>query len=168
MAVDRLSKLSILAEKEQEDRILQLLQESQKIEIEDILQADENQPWLKKYFPDRAAKDDQAEKKYQELQQQIQTAISFIMNHGSVRDKAKRLPRKNYDLVTLENEFNEKKLRSVLTENKKLTDKWENIQQQLERWETVSSWADDWKNFDLAADEDSLYTTYLLGRAPDK
>lgn len=152
MAVSRLTKMTLLAERNQHDAILQSLQSIQNIEIEDIFQSDENEQWLATYFPEIEEIDQATISEYTQWLTQIDQGITFIRNHGSSTKKIKELPRKNYSLQGLEAGFNEEALISLLKQIQRLKQEWQKNEQEEQYWQQVEEWATQWYQFDVAPD----------------
>lgn len=149
MAVSRLTKMTLLAENSHHDALLQSLQGMQGVEIEDILESEENQDWLTKYFPDLEEVDQTQAHLYAQWLTQIEKGIIFIRNNGSLKQKVKDLPRKSYTLQELEAGFNQEALVSLLKQVNQLQKKWdENIKNQA-YWQQAETWATEWFKFDI-------------------
>ncbi|MFC7056732.1 hypothetical protein ACFQOY_13425 [Enterococcus alcedinis] len=92
MAVSRLTKMTLLAERKQHDAILQSLQSIQNVEIEDIFDSEENEAWLTTYFPEIEEIDQAMIREYNYWLTQIEQGITFIRDHGSSKKKLKSCP----------------------------------------------------------------------------
>ena len=101
MAVNRLTKMTLLAENRHHDSLLKNLQRFQSVEIEDIFENQENQEWLEAYFPALEEVDQTKEQLYVQWLHQIEKSIVFIRDNGSVKQKIKDLPRNSYTLNAL-------------------------------------------------------------------
>ena len=133
MAVNRLTKMTLLAENRHHDSLLKNLQRFQSVEIEDIFENQDNQEWLEAYFPALEEVDQTKEKPYGE--HQIEKSIVFIRDNGSVKQKIKDLPRKSYTLNELEARFNEEALVSLLNQVAKLQKSWNENTKKLTYWQ---------------------------------
>lgn len=152
MAVSRLTKMTLLAERKQHDAILQSLQSIQNVEIEDIFDSEENEAWLTTYFPEIEEIDQATIRAYNYWLTQIEQGITFIRDHGSSKKKIKELPRKNYSLQALEAGFNEDALVSLLKQIDRLKKEWQKNEQEQIEWQQVEEWATQWYQYDIAPD----------------
>ncbi|MDN6641536.1 MAG: hypothetical protein L0L10_12245 [Tetragenococcus sp.] len=165
MAVNPISKLSILAEKNKQDTILQMLQGMQSVEMEDILHTQENEEWLQEYFPENPVFDDAALLKFSEQLTQVREALNFIRNHGSSKQKIRTLKREEMDILHLESSYDEPQLTDFLAQVKKLQERWEQVESSLNYWQQAENWATQWRNFDVDPTDDSQFVSYFLARA---
>lgn len=165
MVVNPISKLSILAEKKQQDTILQMLQGMQSVEMEDILHTQENEEWLQKYFPENPVFDDTTLLNFSEQLTRVKEALAFIRNHGSSKQKIHTLKRKEMDILRLESSYDETQLTGFLTQVKKLQEQWEQVESSLTYWQEAENWTSQWRNFDIDPTDDSAFVSYFLGRA---
>lgn len=165
MVVNPVSKLSILAEKSQQDKILQMLQGMQNVEMEDILHTQENKEWLHKYFPESPTFDDTALLKYSEQLSMVREALTFIRNHGSAKQKVRTLKREEMDILRLEGSYDKEQLNQFLSEIKNLQEQWEQVNTSLSYWQEAENWSVQWHNFDVDPADESQYVSFFLGRA---
>ncbi|MGX7197269.1 V-type ATP synthase subunit I [Enterococcus olivae] len=167
MAVSKLSKMSILAEKKFQDTLLTLLQGMQKIEVEDILHDEANQDWLTNYFPEMEEFDGTNQTSYNYLLTQIREAIVFIRNYGSSKQRVHTLKRAEMDISQLEQEYNEEALREMLENINTLKDNWETNQKDYDYWLNAESWATKWQTIDLRPEEELEYVSYFLANVSE-
>lgn len=153
MAVNRLTKMTLLAENKYHDSLLKSLQSLQGIEIEDILETVENQEWLEAYFPDLEAIDQTKEHLYAQWLTQIEKGLIFIRDNGSSKQKIKDLPRKSYTLDELESRFNEEALVSLLKQVAQLQKSWDENTKNQTYWQQAEEWANQWLQYDVAPTE---------------
>lgn len=165
MVVNPVSKLSILAEKSQQDKILQMLQGMQNVEMEDILHTQENKEWLHKYFPESPTFDDTALLKYSDQLSMVREALTFIRNHGSAKQKIRTLKREEMDILRLEGSYDKEQLNQFLSEIKNLQEQWEQVNASLSYWQEAENWSMQWHNFDVDPTDESEYVSFFLGRA---
>ncbi|MHC5267828.1 V-type ATP synthase subunit I [Enterococcus sp. LJL98] len=149
MAVSRLVKMTLLAESQLHEALLQSLQGMQGVEIENSLQEEGNQAWLSTYFPDLEAIDQTKAQLYTKWLTQIEKGITFIRNNGSLKQKIKELPRKSYTLQELEAGFNEDALVSLLNQVNQLQTKWQKNLKEEAYWQQAESWSTEWFQFDV-------------------
>ncbi|KAF1306017.1 V-type ATP synthase subunit I [Candidatus Enterococcus willemsii] len=168
MAVSKLSKLSILAEKKYQDTILTLLQGMQNIEVEDSLHIEENQEWLATYFPEMNEFDVTDQSSYNYLLTQIRDAISFIRNHGSSKQRIVTLKRDDMDILQLEKEYDEPSLREMLENIQRLQENWEEAAKNRRYWEEAESWATTWQTIDIEPTDQLRYVSYFLANVPEE
>lgn len=157
--------MSILAEKKQQDTVLQMLQGMQNVEMEDILHTQENKDWLEVYFPENPIFDDTALLNYSDQLTKVNEAITFIRNHGAAKQKVYTLKREEMDILHLESSYDEAQLDRFLTQVKELQEQWEQTATSLSYWQHAEDWAVQWHNLDVAPTDESQFVTYFLGRA---
>lgn len=153
MAVNRLTKMTLLAENRHHDSLLKSLQRFQSVEIEDIFENQENQEWLEAYFPALEEVDQTKEQLYVQWLHQIEKSIVFIRDNGSVKQKIKDLPRKSYTLNELEARFNEEALVSLLNQVAQLQKSWDENTKKLTYWQQAEDWANQWLQYDISPSE---------------
>lgn len=153
MAVNRLTKMTLLAENRHHDSLLKSLQRFQSVEIEDIFENQENQEWLEAYFPALEEVDQTKEQLYVQWLHQIEKSIVFIRDNGSVKQKIKDLPRKSYTLNELEARFNEEALVSLLNQVAQLQKSWDENTKKLTYWQQAEDWANQWIQYDVSPSE---------------
>ncbi len=153
MAVNRLTKMTLLAENRHHDSLLKSLQRFQSVEIEDIFENQENQEWLEAYFPALEEVDQTKEQLYVQWLHQIEKSIVFIRDNGSVKQKIKDLPRKSYTLNELEARFNEEALVSLLNQVAQLQKSWDENTKKLTYWQQAEDWANQWLQYDVSPSE---------------
>lgn len=153
MAVNRLTKMTLLAENRHHDSLLKSLQRFQSVEIEDIFENQENQEWLEAYFPALEEVDQTKEQLYVQWLHQIEKSIVFIRDNGSVKQKIKDLPRKSYTLNELEARFNEEALVSLLNQVAQLQKSWDENTKKLSYWQQAEEWANQWLQYDVSPTE---------------
>lgn len=153
MAVNRLTKMTLLAENRHHDSLLKSLQRFQSVEIEDIFENQENQEWLEAYFPALEEVDQTKEQLYVQWLHQIEKSIVFIRDNGSVKQKIKDLPRKSYTLNELEARFNEEALVSLLNQVAQLQKSWDENTKKLTYWQQAEDWANQWLQYDVSPTE---------------
>ncbi|KAF1301415.1 MULTISPECIES: V-type ATP synthase subunit I [Enterococcus] len=164
MAVSPLKKLSIIAEKEKQEKILQIIQGTQQLEIEDVLNHEENQTWIKAYFPEGSLLTTEDTHRYDQLLASIREGIQFIRNHGDAKQKIVELKRSVTTLDSLEATFDQEKILHLLEEINLLKDAWENNQQKEKTYLEAEDWGTDWQSLDIAPSESTLKTTtYVFG-----
>ncbi|WP_122644905.1 V-type ATP synthase subunit I [Enterococcus mediterraneensis] len=164
MAVSSLKKLSIIAEKDQQEKILQVIQGTQKIEIEDLLNNEENQEWIAKYFPEGSLLENGDSRHYEQLLASIDECIHFVTDHGDAKQKVVSLKRKVATLSELEKKFDEQRLQATLDEIMHLKERWDRNRQQEKEYLGAESWGTDWQSLDIDPKAFKLKTTsYLFG-----
>ena len=123
MAVKEMKKLSIICEKEAQDRILRVLQGTQQVEIDDIYGDSANEEWLEAYFADSQHREDSGAT--ESLIRQIQEMVRFIRDHGSAKEKVTELKRGETSFGDFEKTFDEAKLLKELATINQLKERWD-------------------------------------------
>ena len=144
MGVSRLSKMTLLAEKEFHEGLLKKLQSIQSVEIEDILEVEENAEWLTTYFPELDKPDLTNMNQYNLWLNQIRQGIIFVRNNGSAKQKIRELRRTTYSLQELEEKFDEQALVDTLNQLTTLKTNWENLLKTQKYWNEAQIWATQW------------------------
>lgn len=163
MAVSKMSKMTLIAEQRQQNKLLQMLQEFQKVEIENIFQEDLNQEWLKEYFPDSSQLKDEEPGELKNKLDRLQEAISFIRHHGSAKQKIQELKRTSITFKVLEESFKESDLLDQLTEIESLKALWEANEEVREKWQQAEDWATIWQNLDVSESEIPQSSSLFIG-----
>lgn len=96
MAVNKMEKITIIAESEKEETILQAIQGMQAIEIKDFFHSNVDSSYIKKHFASTLLELDGSQKKrFQEMQTEIQEALTFIERYSEKTAK-KETSKKTY------------------------------------------------------------------------
>ncbi|MFV0558356.1 MAG: V-type ATP synthase subunit I [Enterococcus sp.] len=163
MAVSPLKKISIIAEKTQQDTILHLLQGLQKVEIQDLYSEEDNLTWINHYFPDAIKEEGESNASLEEqMVHQIEEAITFINNYGDAKQKATKLKRQNLSLAELEKSYDAVQSRQHVSEILTLKQQWETVEQEIAKNREIESWATDWQNLDVNPEELALVSSKLV------
>lgn len=168
MAVEAVKKISLILEKSQQEKLLQLLQALQTIEITDLVSDEENQAWIKYYFPNGLQFSQEKLQKYEKLLQQIETAIRFVKNHGNAKEKTTELKRQTLDFLTFENEFDEEKLQSRLDQLSDLQYRWSKMEEAKKENLEKEQWGTLWQSLDAYTADETANIQLLLGTLEDK
>ncbi|BCA85689.1 V-type ATP synthase subunit I [Enterococcus saigonensis] len=168
MAVEAVKKISLILEKSQQEKLLQLLQALQTIEITDLVSDEENQAWIKYYFPNGLQFSQEKLQKYEKLLQQIETAIRFVKNHGNAKEKTTELKRQTLDFLTFENEFDEEKLQSRLDQLSDLQYRWSKMEEAKKENLEKEQWGTLWQSLDAYTADEAANIQLLLGTLEDK
>lgn len=167
MAVSKISKMSILAEKKFQDTILTLLQGMQKVEIENVLHNEENQEWLADYFPELEEFDATIQASYNYLLTQTREAVVFIRDYGSSKQRVQTLKRTEIDISQLEQEYNEEALREMLEKISTLKSNWQTNEKDYQYWLDAEAWATKWQTVDWQPEEELDYVSYFLANVAE-
>ncbi|MBM7709616.1 V-type ATP synthase subunit I [Enterococcus lemanii] len=166
MGVSRLSKMTLLAEKEFHEGLLKKLQSIQSVEIEDILEVEENAEWLTTYFPELDKPDLTNMNQYNLWLNQIRQGIIFVRNNGSAKQKIRELRRTTYSLQELEEKFDEQALVDTLNQLTALKTNWENLLKTQKYWNEAQIWATQWSQYDIDPSYKLTTVETLLAKVP--
>lgn len=166
MAVKEMKKLSIICEKEAQERILRVLQGTQQVEIDDIYADSANEDWLKEYFADSQQYEDSGNT--EALIRQIQELVRFIRDHGSAKEKVTELKRGVTSFGDFEKTFDETKLKKELTTIDQLKERWDQNLAATKQAQAQEDWGTTWQNLDIDIEESrDKNVTALIGILPN-
>lgn len=166
MAVKEMKKLSIICEKEAQERILRVLQGTQQVEIDDIYADSANEDWLKEYFADSQQYEDSGNT--EALIRQIQELVRFIRDHGSAKEKVTELKRGVTSFGDFEKTFDEAKLKKELATINQLKERWDQNLAATKQAQAQEDWGTTWQNLDIDIEESSdKNVTALIGILPN-
>lgn len=166
MAVKEMKKLSIICEKEAQERILRVLQGTQQVEIDDIYADSANEDWLKEYFADSQQYEDSGNT--EALIRQIQELVRFIRDHGSAKEKVTELKRGVTSFGDFEKTFDETKLKKELTTIDQLKERWDQNLAATKQAQAQEDWGTTWQNLDIdIEDSRDKNVTALIGILPN-
>lgn len=166
MAVKEMKKLSIICEKEAQERILRVLQGTQQVEIDDIYADSANEDWLKEYFADSQQYEDSG--KTEALIRQIQELVRFIRDHGSAKEKVTELKRGVTSFGDFEKTFDEAKLKKELATINQLKERWDQNLAATKQAQAQEDWGTTWQNLDIDIEESrDKNVTALIGILPN-
>ena len=166
MAVKEMKKLSIICEKEAQERILRVLQGTQQVEIDDIYADSANEDWLKEYFADSQQYEDSGNT--EALIRQIQELVRFIRDHGSAKEKVTELKRGVTSFGDFEKTFDEAKLKKELATINQLKERWDQNLTATKQAQAQEDWGTTWQNLDIDIEESrDKNVTALIGILPN-
>lgn len=166
MAVKEMKKLSIICEKEAQERILRVLQGTQQVEIDDIYADSANEDWLKEYFADSQQYEDSGNT--EALIRQIQELVRFIRDHGSAKEKVTELKRGVTSFGDFEKTFDETKLKKELATITQLKERWDQNLAATKQAQAQEDWGTTWQNLDIDIEESrDKNVTALIGILPN-
>lgn len=167
MAVKEMKKLSIICEKEAQDRILRVLQGTQQVEIDDIYGDSANEEWLEAYFADSQHREDSGAT--ESLIRQIQEMVRFIRDHGSAKEKVTELKRGETSFGDFEKTFDEAKLLKELATINQLKERWDANLSATKQAQAQEDWGTTWQNLDIDPQEEGhgKQVTALIGLLPN-
>lgn len=166
MAVKEMKKLSIICEKEAQERILRVLQGTQQVEIDDIYADSANEDWLKEYFADSQQNEDSGNT--EALIRQIQELVRFIRDHGSAKEKVTELKRGVTSFGDFEKTFDEAKLKKELATITQLKERWDQNLAATKQAQAQEDWGTTWQNLDIdIEDSQDKNVTALIGILPN-
>lgn len=166
MAVKEMKKLSIICEKEAQERILRVLQGTQQVEIDDIYADSANEDWLKEYFADSQQNEDSGST--EALIRQIQELVRFIRDHGSAKEKVTELRRGVTSFGDFEKTFDEAKLKKELATITQLKERWDQNLAATKQAQAQEDWGTTWQNLDIdIEDSRDKNVTALIGILPN-
>lgn len=166
MAVKEMKKLSIICEKEAQERILRVLQGTQQVEIDDIYADSANEDWLKEYFADSQQYEDSGNT--EALIRQIQELVRFIRDHGSAKEKVTELKRGVTSFGDFEKTFDETKLKKELATISQLKERWDQNLSATKQAQAQEDWGTTWQNLDIDIEESrDKNVTALIGILPN-
>lgn len=166
MAVKEMKKLSIICEKEAQERILRVLQGTQQVEIDDIYADSANEDWLKEYFADSQQYEDSGNT--EALIRQIQELVHFIRDHGSAKEKVTELKRGVTSFGDFEKTFDETKLKKELATITQLKERWDQNLAATKQAQAQEDWGTTWQNLDIDIEESrDKNVTALIGILPN-
>lgn len=166
MAVKEMKKLSIICEKEAQERILRVLQGTQQVEIDDIYADSANEDWLKEYFADSQQNEDSGST--EALIRQIQELVRFIRDHGSAKEKVTELKRGVTSFGDFEKTFDEAKLKKELATINQLKERWDQNLAATKQAQAQEDWGTTWQNLDIDIEESrDKNVTALIGILPN-
>lgn len=166
MAVKEMKKLSIICEKEAQERILRVLQGTQQVEIDDIYADSANEDWLKEYFADSQQYQDSGNT--EALIRQIQELVRFIRDHGSAKEKVTELKRGVTSFGDFEKTFDETKLKKELATITQLKERWDQNLAATKQAQAQEDWGTTWQNLDIDIEESrDKNVTALIGILPN-
>lgn len=166
MAVKEMKKLSIICEKEAQERILRVLQGTQQVEIDDIYADSANEDWLKEYFADSQQNEDSGST--EALIRQIQELVRFIRDHGSAKEKVTELKRGVTSFGDFEKTFDEAKLKKELATITQLKERWDQNLAATKQAQAQEDWGTTWQNLDIdIEDSRDKNVTALIGILPN-
>ncbi|OJG13336.1 hypothetical protein RU94_GL000946 [Enterococcus asini] len=161
-----MKKLSIICEKEAQERILRVLQGTQQVEIDDIYADSANEDWLKEYFADSQQYEDSGNT--EALIRQIQELVRFIRDHGSAKEKVTELKRGVTSFGDFEKTFDETKLKKELATITQLKERWDQNLAATKQAQAQEDWGTTWQNLDIDIEESrDKNVTALIGILPN-
>ena len=161
-----MKKLSIICEKEAQERILRVLQGTQQVEIDDIYADSANEDWLKEYFADSQQYEDSGNT--EALIRQIQELVRFIRDHGSAKEKVTELKRGVTSFGDFEKTFDEAKLKKELATINQLKERWDQNLVATKQAQAQEDWGTTWQNLDIDIEESrDKNVTALIGILPN-
>lgn len=161
-----MKKLSIICEKEAQERILRVLQGTQQVEIDDIYADSANEDWLKEYFADSQQYEDSGNT--EALIRQIQELVRFIRDHGSAKEKVTELKRGVTSFGDFEKTFDEAKLKKELATINQLKERWDQNLTATKQAQAQEDWGTTWQNLDIDIEESrDKNVTALIGILPN-
>ncbi|EOI00657.1 V-type ATP synthase subunit I [Enterococcus moraviensis ATCC BAA-383] len=163
MAVNKMEKITIIAESEKEEMILQAIQGMQAIEIKDFFHSNVDSSYIKKHFASTLLELDGSQKKrFQEMQTEIQEALTFIERYSEKTAKKKRVKRQTCTLSSLEKGFDAVKITGYLKEIATLKKKLALIETTRKDLLAKEKWLAHWQYLDIVPNKNSLESTELL------
>ena len=136
MAVTKLSKLTLIAPENHQERLLKKLQSLQMVEIEDVFENAENQPWLKEFFADYQQ---ETATSYAETLRRIQEAILFIRRQGG-SGKIREWQRQSLQLPAFEDSFQEQTVLTLVEQIEELQLQWQKNHEAMQAASQSETW----------------------------
>ncbi len=161
MAVDKLVKMSLLAEKKHQETLLFVLQSMKELELENIHDVAKNKEWLEVYFPQNKEQPEKADNHWYDLLSRVQGVCHFLSEQTG---KNKKLLRKNVSLLELVDSYDETELKQALEKVECLQKQWTSNEKERADWENKIAWATNWQNVDINSNEDTKWTTTNMAR----
>ncbi|WP_291290862.1 V-type ATP synthase subunit I [Enterococcus sp.] len=158
MAVTKLSKLTVIAPKQHQERLLKKLQSLQMVEIEDVFENAENQPWLQEFFADYQQ---EAVTTYKETLHRIQEAILFVRRQGG-NGKTREWQRQSLPLSAFEKNFQEADILLLVAEIEALQEQWQKNLEATQATTEAETWGMEWQNLDVALEEPDLASATIF------
>jgi V/A-type H+-transporting ATPase subunit I len=158
MAVTKLSKLTVIAPKQHQERLLKKLQSLQMVEIEDVFENAENQPWLQEFFADYQQ---EAVTTYKETLRRIQEAILFVRRQGG-NGKTREWQRQSLPLSAFEKNFQEADILLLVAEIEALQEQWQKNLEATQAATEAETWGMEWQNLDVALEEPDLASATIF------
>lgn len=140
MAVTKLSKLTLIAPENHQERLLKKLQSLQMVEIEDVFENAENQPWLKEFFADYQQ---ETATSYAETLRRIQEAILFIRRQGG-SGKIREWQRQSLQLPAFEDSFQEQTVLTLVEQIEELQLQWQKNHEAMQAASQSETWGMEW------------------------
>lgn len=160
MAVTKLSKLTLIAPETHQERLLKKLQSLQMVEIEDVFENAENQPWLKEFFADYQQ---ETATSYAETLRRIQEAILFIRRQGG-SGKIREWQRQSLQLPAFEDSFQEQTVLTLVEQIEELQLQWQKNHEAMQAASQSETWGMEWQNLDVSLEEKELaFATFFCG-----
>lgn len=170
MAVTKMEKVTVIADKNHQEAILQTFQGLQNVEIRDLSKSNESNAWVNHYFSgsfDQLM--DTREGDLDQLQSRVQEALQFIDYHGTrQKQKGEPLKRQYLSLQELEQQFDEQQFRAELSNILGLKKTWEVLEKKKADLEKEEEWLSGWQYLDVNPNEiTSKFTTFKFVTVSD-
>lgn len=168
MAITKMDKVTVIAEKAHQEAILQTIQGLQNIEIRDLSKETENNAWVQEYF---SGSFDQLietrESDLDRLQQEYLEAMQFIEHHGKQKEqKLESLKRRFISLQEMEEVFDEERFRTELNEILDLKQQWKENQDRKNDLTNQEDWLTGWQYLDMNPNDGSSgFTSFAMATA---
>ncbi|WP_430621255.1 V-type ATP synthase subunit I [Enterococcus sp. DIV0800] len=160
MAVSKMSKLTLIAQKGYSEQILSAIQGFQGVEIRDLFQQTVSNQWVENYFNELDPLPNQdALTKLDNQLEEITHAIQFVEHHGSSREKGLHLKRKRQTLRKLEESFDESALFSELASIQDLEQRFSSANERQRNLHEQEAILLKWQALDFLPKEYALHST---------
>ncbi|KAF1295717.1 V-type ATP synthase subunit I [Enterococcus sp. JM4C] len=165
MAVSKIEKVSIILEKKKLEKVLQILQGLQAIEVRDLSNKSASNFWVEDYFSgafEKKARTNEEETNF--LLLQIEEAILFMQRNGSVNQKKTGLRRQALSLNELEEPFDETQFAEDLKSILQIKKEWTAVQEKKSKAYEKETWLSTWQYLDINPSKfDSTKTKITIG-----
>lgn len=164
MAVSKMKKMTLIADKRHHEKILQAVQAIQSVELRDLFQESSSNEWVTAYFNQvTPAEDSEDSKKNEQQIYEISEAIHFLNRNSDNKQKKQHLTRQVVSLSQLENQFDEAALTKYLTVIRKSRQKFEKLQDEQHTLNEIEEYLSHWQYLDSSpTDFHSDFVTLIL------
>lgn len=163
MGVTKMKKVTVIAERSHQEKLLQAIQGLQNVAIRDLSQSVENNAWVTQYFATAFAEmPETGTANLAVLQHQLNEAVQFVQHHGQYKEKLKTLQRRYLSLQEIEEAFDEQQLQKELTEIMEMKLHWQEDAQTEEKLLQEEAWLSRWQYLDVVPNQVKSLQTQLL------
>lgn len=163
MAVAKMKKLTLIADKKQQDAILTALQSLQQVQLRDVFTGNSANAWVKRYFAAVLPRDtSQIEQLQQQRLKELRDALQFIKHNGATQQKDSTLKRRIVSLTELEAAYDEAALMQELAEIQTLKSSWQQLLAQKKQLEEEEAYLTAWQYLDVIPAAYRSHQTILL------